>query len=117
MKKRKPNRLPPKPRWKKPPQPKNNRPPKERFPKARKPPRSPEPVAGEIVGAVEPAPVVEGEEEAEEEDGSQGAKKKKKGKLKAVIELDPETGLTVARRKRKPGRSKDWVDDGSGEGV
>jgi N utilization substance protein A len=76
-----------------------------------------EPVAGEIVGVVEPAPVVEGEEEAEEEDEGTSAKKKKKGKLKAVIELDPETGLTVARRKRKPGRTKDWVEDGSGESV
>jgi N utilization substance protein A len=78
----------------------------------------PEPVAGEIVGVVEPAaPVAEGEEEAEPEEEGQGAKKKKKGKLKAVIELDPETGLTVARRKRKPGRTKDWVEDGSGESV
>jgi len=76
-----------------------------------------EPVAGEIVGVIEPAPVVEGEEEAEEEDEGTSAKKKKKGKLKAVIELDPETGLTVARRKRKPGRTKDWVEDGSGESV
>jgi transcription termination/antitermination protein NusA len=76
-----------------------------------------EPVAGEIVGVIEPAPVVEGEEEAEEEDEGASAKKKKKGKLKAVIELDPETGLTVARRKRKPGRTKDWVEDGSGESV
>ncbi len=74
-----------------------------------------EPVAGEIVGAVEPAPVVEGEEEAESDE--EGPKKKKKGKLKAVVEFDPETGLTVARRKRKPGRTKDWVEDGSGESV
>ena len=70
------------------------------------------------MGVVEPAaPVAEGEEEAEPEEEGQGAKKKKKGKLKAVIELDPETGLTVARRKRKPGRTKDWVEDGSGESV
>jgi hypothetical protein len=75
----------------------------------------PEPVAGEIVGAVEPATVTEGEEEAESDED--GPKKKKKGKLKAVVEFDPETGLTVARRKRKPGRTKDWVEDGSGEGT
>jgi transcription termination/antitermination protein NusA len=75
----------------------------------------PEPVAGEIVGAVEPATVTEGEEEAESDED--GPKKKKKGKLKAVVEFDPETGLTVARRKRKPGRTKDWVEDGSGESV
>jgi N utilization substance protein A len=74
-----------------------------------------EPVAGEIVGVVEPAPVTEGEEEAETDED--GPKKKKKGKLKAVVEFDPETGLTVARRKRKPGRTKDWVEDGSGESV
>jgi N utilization substance protein A len=74
-----------------------------------------EPVAGEIVGVVEPAPVTEGEEESESDED--GPKKKKKGKLKAVVEFDPETGLTVARRKRKPGRTKDWVEDGSGESV
>jgi len=74
-----------------------------------------EPVAGEIVGVVEPAPVTEGEEESESDED--GPKKKKKGKLKAVVEFDPETGLTVARRKRKPGRTKDWVEDGSGGSV
>jgi hypothetical protein len=67
------------------------------------------------VGVVEPAPVTEGEEESESDED--GPKKKKKGKLKAVVEFDPETGLTVARRKRKPGRTKDWVEDGSGESV
>ncbi|MBN1439199.1 MAG: transcription termination/antitermination protein NusA [Anaerolineales bacterium] len=54
----------------------------------------------------------EEEEEEETEEESKGGKKKKKGKLKAVVEFDPETGMTVARRKRKPGRVKDLLVDG-----
>ena len=54
----------------------------------------------------------EEEEESEDDEEEKGAKKKKKGKAKAVVEFDPETGLTVARRKRKPGRSKDILDGG-----
>jgi N utilization substance protein A len=70
---------------------------------------APEPVA---------ATVVEGEveEETEEEEEEKGAKKKKKGKVKAVMEFDPETGMMVARRKRKPGRSKDWEEGTLEEG-
>jgi transcription termination/antitermination protein NusA len=70
--------------------------------------------AGETQAAAEgvAVPVAAGEEEEESEgDEEDKAKKKKKGKAKAVIELDPETGLTVARRKRKPGRSKDFLAD------
>jgi N utilization substance protein A len=54
-------------------------------------------------------PVIEGDEEESEEEEEKGAKKKKKGRVKAVVEFDPETGLTVARRKRKPGRTKDYL--------
>jgi N utilization substance protein A len=57
---------------------------------------------------------IEEEEESEEEEEEKGAKKKKKGKAKAVVEFDPETGMTVARKKRKPGRSKDLLDSGLG---
>jgi N utilization substance protein A len=60
-------------------------------------------------------PVVEGEEEEEEEEEDKSAKKKKKGKVKAVVEFDPETGMTVTRRKRKPGRTKDWTEGGLDE--
>jgi hypothetical protein len=60
-------------------------------------------------------PVVEGEEEEEEEEEDKSAKKKKKGKVKAVVEFDPETGMMVTRRKRKPGRTKDWTEGGLDE--
>ncbi len=67
-------------------------------------------VPGEAVAVA----VTEGEEEeeSEEDEEDKGAKKKKKGKVKAVVEFDPETGLMVARRKRKPGRSKDLLEGG-----
>jgi transcription termination/antitermination protein NusA len=61
-------------------------------------------------------PVVAGEEESEEEDSDgAGGKKKKKGKVKAVIEYDPELGMTVTRRKRKRVGGKDWVDGNTSE--
>jgi N utilization substance protein A len=60
-------------------------------------------------------PETEEEEGEEEEDAERGVKKKKKGKVKAVVEFDPETGMMVARRKRKPGRVKDLLTDGLDE--
>jgi chemotaxis protein histidine kinase CheA len=71
-----------------------------------------EPVVAEAPAT---AAVVEGEEEEEEEEDEEEKstkKKKKKSKLKAVVEFDPETGMTVARRKHKPGRTKDWMEGG-----
>jgi transcription termination/antitermination protein NusA len=61
-------------------------------------------------GVAVPA-VTEGVEEESEEEETEGAggKKKKKGKVKAVIEYDPELGMTVARRKRKRTGGKDWT--------
>jgi len=70
-----------------------------------------EAAAGEA-GAAVPVAAGEEEEESEDEEEEKGAKKKKKGKAKAVVEFNPETGLTVARRKRKPGRSKDLLTGG-----
>jgi N utilization substance protein A len=63
-------------------------------------------------GAAVAVPAAEGEEEEgeEEEEEDKGAKKKKKGKVKAVVEFDPVTGMMVARRKRKPGRTKEWEE-------
>jgi N utilization substance protein A len=72
-----------------------------------------EAVAGEVPAGV-PAATGEEEEGEEDDDEDKGAKKKKKGKDKVVVEFDPETGLTVAHRKRKPGRSKDILDGGLG---
>jgi N utilization substance protein A len=74
--------------------------------------------AGEAAaeGVAVPAAVGEEEEESEEDDEDKGAKKKKKGKAKAVVVFDPETGLTVARKKRKPGRTKDWAGGDLEEG-
>jgi N utilization substance protein A len=77
----------------------------------------PAPVEGAVIEPAAGAEAVAEEEEGEETEEEAGQKKKKKGKLKAVVEFDPETGLMVARRKRKPGRSKDFLDDGSGESV
>jgi N utilization substance protein A len=58
----------------------------------------------------------EEEEETEGELDEKGAKKKKKSRKKTVVEFDPETGMTVARRKRKPGRVKDWAEGDITEG-
>jgi N utilization substance protein A len=65
-------------------------------------PRAEEPV---LIGEREPEPADEAEEEEET-----SAKKKKKGKVKTIVEFDPETGMMVARRKRKPGRAKEWAE-------
>jgi transcription termination/antitermination protein NusA len=78
--------------------------------------------SGEVATGESEAVAVEGEavagtvtvveEESEEEDSdAAGGKKKKKGKVKAVIEYDPELGMTVTRRKRKRTGGKDWVGD------
>jgi N utilization substance protein A len=69
------------------------------------------PAEGPATAVETPVAAAEGEEEEEEEE-EKGAKKKKKGKLKAVVEFDPETGMMVARRKRKPGRVKEWEEGG-----
>jgi N utilization substance protein A len=75
---------------------------------------------GEAVpeGALETvAAPAEEEAEAEDDDSEDGPKKKKKGKSKAVtVEFDEATGTMVARRKRKPGRAKDWIDGNIEEG-
>lgn len=61
---------------------------------------------------VEGAPT--GEEEESEDEDDDGPKKKKKGKAKGVtVEFDEATGTMVTRRKRKPGRAKDWTAEGT----
>jgi N utilization substance protein A len=65
------------------------------------------PQEAEAVPAVEHEP--ESIEESEDEEET-SAKKKKKSKVKTIVEFDPETGMLVARRKRKPGRAKEWAD-------
>jgi N utilization substance protein A len=65
-------------------------------------------VAGAVPG--EETPVAEESEEEETEEEERGKEKKKKGKTKAVtVVFDEATGTMVTRRKRKPGRAKDWI--------
>jgi N utilization substance protein A len=66
----------------------------------------------ELVAEGAPAGVgVEVEEEEEETEEGTAAKKKLKKKKKAVmVEYDPVLGVTVARKKHKPGRGREWEE-------
>jgi N utilization substance protein A len=65
--------------------------------------------AGEAPALGEALPVGEAvEEESEEEEGGAGKKKKGKKKKQVTVVFDPDLGVTVAHRKRKASRLREW---------